>query len=474
MRSQARTTVPELVGAASVSLFIVVMLLARNITFNVDAATTTPVYLILTVLFITSGSILVAYVSGRAYLRRRLPSMLFLGAAALTFGLTSLVASISNLMSSGKAGTNGAATVFIIGVSLSAIAHLASVGSRRSGDRSRPGAPKTVAVEFALVAIAVLATTAVAFSGMLPTFFVPGGGATPVAQSFLVLAILGMAFAAGVVVRPSLTSPVLGWYCSALGVTAVGLTGILLSDWIFEDADFIIGRTALSVAGLFLILSLRSAETIQPLDPDSALKEIFNPLVPETKRKEPQPRKVDPLQGDPSLYERSMLLEANPSSNYERAIERFAEEMVTTGRIVFIFTSKGSPVHSLLREVEGARFFVLADVSYPKASGTTEVLVPATDLSVMLSVVNEIVAEEQEPKKAIVFDNISPLILEKGFGDVYKFLKQMNEMVTGGDVVSLVIMLEGAHDEKTVNLVRNLYAAQLAYDSSGLRSRKLR
>jgi len=457
------------VGAASVSLFAVLTVLVHGVRFNVNPLSL-PTYLILTIIFITSGSILVSYISARAYLGERLPSMLFLGSAALIFGLTSLIAAVSALMSSGRSGTNGATTVFIIGVSVSALAHLASVGTRKSGDRAKRGTVRLVALEFALVFVLVGAATAVAFSGTLPTFLVPGTGDTAIAKGMLVVSILAMAFAALAVARPSIASPVLSWYCSALAMMVVGLVGILLSNWVFEAADFIVGRTALSIAGLFLVLSVRSAETSPPLDPDSALLEIFKPATRES-RPPPAPQ-PDLEDGNASLYERSMLLEADPSSNFERAVKAFAEEMASTGRVVFVFTSKGSPVSLLLRQVEGVRFFIFADVSYPKASGEKEVLVPATDLSAILNVVSETVTDKREPRKAIVFDNISSLILEKGFNDVYKFLRQMNEIASGGDVVTLFVMLEGAHDEQTVNLVRNLYSGQLGYDSSGLRSKK--
>ena len=168
-----------------------------------------------------------------------------------------------------------------------------------------------------------------------------------------------------------------------------------------------------------------------------------------------------------------MLLEADPAANYERAIRDFAQEMISSGRVVFVFTSKGSPVHMLLRQLTGIHFFVLSDVSYPKASGAPlEVSVPRNDHSVLLNVMDEAVTKTPEPRKAIVLDNISSMILDAGFQETYKFLRQVNEIVSHGDVNSLFLVLSKAHDEKTMNLIKNLYSGQLVFDSSGLRVKK--
>jgi len=168
-----------------------------------------------------------------------------------------------------------------------------------------------------------------------------------------------------------------------------------------------------------------------------------------------------------------MLLEADPSANYERAVRDFAQEMVSAGRVVFVFTSKGSPVYLLLREIPGIRFFLLADVSYPKASGLPlEVMVPRNDHSVLLNVIDEAVSKTPEPLKAIILDNVSSMILDGGFQETYKFLREVNEIVSHADVISLFISLSKAHDDKTMNLVKNLYSGHLVFDASGLQVKK--
>jgi archaellum biogenesis ATPase FlaH len=170
-----------------------------------------------------------------------------------------------------------------------------------------------------------------------------------------------------------------------------------------------------------------------------------------------------------SNYKGTMLLEADPTVNYERAVKDFASEMVSSGRLVFAFTSRGSPVYLLLKDVPGLKFFILSESPYPKpGGGSSEVMVPRSDYSVLLNVMDEAVTRTPERPKAVIFDNVSSLILDAGFQECYKFLRQMNEILSRGDVVSIFLVLSKAHDEKMMNLIKNLYTGHLRYDSTGL------
>jgi len=170
-----------------------------------------------------------------------------------------------------------------------------------------------------------------------------------------------------------------------------------------------------------------------------------------------------------SNYKGAMLLEADPSVNYERAVREFALEMVASGRLVFAFTSKGSPVYLLLKDIPGLKFFIFSESSYPKQAGNSpEVMVPRNDYAVLLNIMDEAVTNSPERPKAIVFDNVSSLILDAGFQECYKFLRQVNEILSHGDVVSEFLVLSKAHDDKMMNLIKNLYTGQLTYDATGL------
>jgi hypothetical protein len=168
-------------------------------------------------------------------------------------------------------------------------------------------------------------------------------------------------------------------------------------------------------------------------------------------------------------FKGTMLLEADPTVNYERAVKEFAVEMASSGRLVFAFTSKASPVYLLLKDVPGLKFFILSESSYPKpGGGSSEVMVPRSDYPVLLNVMDEAVTRNPEQPKAVIFDNVSSLILDAGFQESYKFLRQMNEILSRGDVVSVFLVLSKAHDEKVMSIIKNLYSGHLLYDSTGL------
>ena len=197
----------------------------------------------------------------------------------------------------------------------------------------------------------------------------------------------------------------------------------------------------------------------------SMLEELFKPL------KGAVLTSTSARQGDGprSIYGVSTLLDADPSSNYENAVRDFADDMMSRGRLVCIFTSKSNPVYMKLHGAPGARFFILSDTSYPKPGETAgEMVVPRADRAVLLNVMDEAVSLAPDQPKAVVFDNISEMILDFGFEESYKFLRQANEILGGGNVSSFFIMFARAHDEKVQALVKNLYSGHLAYDTEGL------
>jgi hypothetical protein len=166
-----------------------------------------------------------------------------------------------------------------------------------------------------------------------------------------------------------------------------------------------------------------------------------------------------------------MLLEADPSLTYERTVRDFAQEMTGAGRAVAIFTSMGSPIHLLLKDnnIQGVRFFLFSESSYPKSNGNaSEIMVPGDDFAVILNVLDEVVTRNPTPARAIVFDSISSLILDAGFQDGYKFLRQVNEILSHTDVISIFLVLSKAHDDKMMKFVQNLYPGHLLYDATGL------
>jgi hypothetical protein len=165
------------------------------------------------------------------------------------------------------------------------------------------------------------------------------------------------------------------------------------------------------------------------------------------------------------------LLEVDPSSNYEDVVKDFSIEQIPHGALVFVFTSRGSPVFNSLYDRVGVRFYVMTSkVSYPKPTELqNEVLVPQNDQAVLLDLIDKTVVSTAEGKASVIFDSISDLILYLGFEGSYKFIKQANEILSLPKVSGLFLLTSGAHEDKILSLIRSLFPNHLLYDARGLK-----
>lgn len=224
-----------------------------------------PVFPILTIITITSGSVIVSYIAARAYVAEGLPSMLLLGSASLVFGTAALIAPLLT----GESGSNPSCTVLVVGCGVSSALHLGCAGSRFSRHEERRASKALTALVLLLSVLVVGAVTAGSLGGFTPLFFTPDGGATLLARSVLGLAVVGFAVAS-LMIGPTSKSSILYWYSWALAATAMGLFGMLLADWRFDAFVFWVGRLGLCAGGIFMVMSVFSAEGEQGGLPDRA------------------------------------------------------------------------------------------------------------------------------------------------------------------------------------------------------------
>ncbi len=173
-------------------------------------------------------------------------------------------------------------------------------------------------------------------------------------------------------------------------------------------------------------------------------------------------------------FGRVFLVEVDPSSKFEEPIRDFAEELGSTQNLIFAFTAAGSPVYLALDKVANVRFFTMTrKVSYPKpGERPNEVLVPSTDQSVLLNVLDKAIASNPDLKFGVVFDSVSDLILSSGLEVTYKFLKQANEMLSSNRVTALFLMTAGAHSEREVNVVKSLFSNIVGFQNGQLAVQK--
>ena len=166
----------------------------------------------------------------------------------------------------------------------------------------------------------------------------------------------------------------------------------------------------------------------------------------------------------------SLLLEVDPSSPYESVVRELVTELVEKGDAVYAFTSMSSPVYGVLSPLSGIRLYVLTTkVSHVTQTGREdEVMVPEHDSAVLLHVLEEL-AQSNEKRVAIVFDNVSDMMVALGFERAHAFFKEANAMMNKFDASLICLFEQNMVDERTVNLIRGLFLSRAVIDSSGIR-----
>lgn len=245
----------------------------------------------------------------------------------------------------------------------------------------------------------------------------------------------------------------------AFAILPVAWSGIGLDLLIFNGYLLNHGIDASPIGYLFAAGAF--AATAATFRRATLLSAFFQPAVV------PEPRRVPPAStfsgmlgvSTDSIVGKEFLLEADPSGTFEGAIKDLAAELGAKQHIVFVFTSRGSPVRLALEDEGNVRFFTMTTrVSYAKeGENPREVLVPANDPSVLLNVMDKATTTDPNQKVAFVFDSVTAMLLSSGLEVTYKFLKQAIEMADGRGVTSVFLLTRGAHSEKEVNLVRSLF-----------------
>jgi hypothetical protein len=163
------------------------------------------------------------------------------------------------------------------------------------------------------------------------------------------------------------------------------------------------------------------------------------------------------------LLGKSFLMEVDPSTPYEKAVDDFANELSKSGCGVFVFTHKSSPVYKLLSIDHSLRFFISsATVSYPKQTDRqNEVIVPQSDSAIYLDLISKTVDSSHGSCVVFIFDSVSDMLVTSGFEATYKFLKSANEVLADGNSTCLFLTTLGIHDAKILATIRSLFPNHL-------------
>lgn len=171
-----------------------------------------------------------------------------------------------------------------------------------------------------------------------------------------------------------------------------------------------------------------------------------------------------------SLSNSRILLEYDPTSNYEEAVQKFAREFQANVDPIAIFTSMGSPTYRQFRGQHNLRLFTFSTkTSTPSKVSEEHVLLPERDTSLLLDAVDKLLQANQGRLVGMVFDVFTDLILFQGFEKGYGVLSSVVEMSESESASSLVLINFAALDEQSINGIRGLFRVQAKYDTDGFK-----
>ncbi len=169
------------------------------------------------------------------------------------------------------------------------------------------------------------------------------------------------------------------------------------------------------------------------------------------------------------LVGRKILLEFNPSSNYERVVDSLAKESMANVEPIFIFTSNTSPLHTHLAKQHSIKFFLTSfSTSTPKSAPKKTVLLPARNTPLILDAISKVLETHGDANACFVFDILSELLTTIGREKTFTFLRHALDMLSSEKVTSLFLLNTGAHPPQVVYRIRGLFHNLLAYDKNSL------
>jgi hypothetical protein len=155
---------------------------------------------------------------------------------------------------------------------------------------------------------------------------------------------------------------------------------------------------------------------------------------------------------------RKILLEYEPSSDYERVLRSLLVESSSNFERAALFTRRDSPLYPLINEQPGAKVFVLTSrVSYPRLEEGDRVLMPAYDSALLLDALNKTIQAYTGASILIVFDSISHNIFTLGPDKALSLVRQAMEFLISDKVTVVFLMNTAAHDPKTISTFESIF-----------------
>jgi len=171
---------------------------------------------------------------------------------------------------------------------------------------------------------------------------------------------------------------------------------------------------------------------------------------------------------------KKMLLEIDPTSDYNMALSSFVSEAKSSGEPLFIVTNRNSALHSVFSEAGNVNFLLLwSRIHYAQQISERETLLPASDLSLLLDTCARIQKVQKGKTINLLFDNLSDIILRCEFEKTYKFTRLLLEAISSPKTTALFVFIPTAHDQEVSSSIRGLFQNQLVYTKNGARTENL-
>ena len=148
------------------------------------------------------------------------------------------------------------------------------------------------------------------------------------------------------------------------------------------------------------------------------------------------------------LKGKKLLFEFDPSTPYERAVRDFVLECVSGFEKIVVLSKMSNPVYSAIDGEQGVE------------------ILPLT------SMVSRIAENEDRPF-ALVYDNITDLVVSAGASAAYGQLQNILALLSPERVTALFLLNPSAHDQKETYSLRGLFSNQLAYGKQGATAVKI-
>ena len=215
----------------------------------------------LNTLFLSILPLVAVYFATRAYIPTGLFTMLMLGGGTLAFGLGSLLSGWVMTLEGG--GPNATVTVLNVSALFCALVYslggiFSLIGVQRTREVSHTKLIVTLTYMGIIAGLAVL--TIAALRHLTPVFFIQGHGSTPWRQGVMGMAIILFVVSGILFTGLYLLSRarLLYWYMLALFLLATGLTCYFFAKSVGSPIAWL-GRSALYLAGIYLLLAVTSA-----------------------------------------------------------------------------------------------------------------------------------------------------------------------------------------------------------------------